>query len=353
MTGRKILFLSHSNVFEHFKVGSHHYAAELARRGHDVFHVSTPISLPHRILRRAGAASVEAMKRGWTTDESGVHHFVPASVVPAGLMSGTTDRILRSLPERCFDLTFVDQPLLWSPSVRATSRTLVYRPTDTYDDGRKRRLQDAAVSKSDGVIATSDEVLRGLGLRAGIPSIVLPNGVDVRQFAATNGPRRDVAVYVGALDSRFEWDDIRFLAGRFMSWRFEIYGPAGQAPAGLPSNVALMGPIEYDRLSEVFGSSRIGLLPLTAVPVNAGRSPMKLYEYLAGGLGVLSTSTRTIRERGDAGLLTYSSNDELEQKFSLLAAAPPNIAGETLAADHSWDSKTDEMLRFVDGLGEK
>lgn len=350
MSAYRILFLSHSNVFEHFKVGSHHYATELARRGHDVFHVSTPISLAHRLLGRAGAASVDALTRGWITDENGVHHLVPSSIVPAGILAGTSSRIVRSLPGGRFDLTFVDQPLLWSPAVRAASRTLVYRPTDTYDEGRKRLLQDAAVAHADGVIATSDEVLRRLGLPTGTPSIVLPNGVDVRHFGASDAPRRDVAVYVGALDSRFEWEDIRFLAERFGSWRFEVYGPAGSQPSGLPSNVAIMGPVEYERLNAVFGSSRIGLLPLTDVPVNAGRSPMKLYEYLASGLGVLSTSTPTIRERDDAGLLTYSSREELARKFSILSESPPNTAGEALAADHSWNAKADELLRFAEGL---
>ncbi|RWZ46604.1 glycosyltransferase [Labedella phragmitis] len=350
MTRHSILFLSHSNVFEHFKVGSHHYAAELARRGHDVFHVSTPISLIHRILGRAGSASIDAVKRGWMTDENNVHHLVPSSIIPAGLVAGTANRIIRSLPEGQFDLTFVDQPLLWSSEVRTASRTLVYRPTDIYDEGRKRRLQDEAIAQADGVVATSDEVLRRLGLSESRPSLVLPNGVDLRNFAVQTGTRRDVAVYVGALDSRFEWNDVRFLADCFPLWRFEIYGPTGNEPADLPANIQLKGAVDYDDLNAVFSASRIGLLPLTDVPVNAGRSPMKLYEYLAGGLGVLSTSTPTIQENDAVGLLTYTSQDELHTKFAMLAVAAPNPAGKSLAVANSWDAKADQLLRFAESL---
>lgn len=350
MNAQSVLFLSHSNIFEPFRVGSHHYATELALRGYQVFHVSTPVSVPHRILRRTGPGSVSAAKRGWITDESGVHHLVPSAVIPAGLGQGTMTRLISELPVRNVDFTLIDQPLMWTPAVRSISRKLIYRPTDTYDDGRKARLQNAVVAQADGVVATSDEVLRQLGLSADMPSVVIPNGVDARNFVGEKDNRRNVAIYVGALDARFNWADLRYLAEEFRSWSFEIFGPAESAPSGLPSNISVMGSVDYEKLGSLFARSRIGLLPLTDAPVNAGRSPMKLYEYLAGGLGVLSTSTPSIQERREMGLLTYGSRDELRCKFAVLAEALPNEAGVALAASQSWNFKADQLLRFAKGL---
>ena len=43
----RILFVSHTDPFGPFRIGSHHLAAALARAGHDVTHLSTPISVAH------------------------------------------------------------------------------------------------------------------------------------------------------------------------------------------------------------------------------------------------------------------------------------------------------------------
>lgn len=351
MSRRSFLFLSHSNVFEHFKVGSHHYATELALLGNDVFHVSTPISVAHRLLNRAGSGSVQALKRGWITDDNGVHHLVPSSIIPAGLLSRTSSKVVRSLPVERFDVTLIDQPLLWSPAVRSVSRTLIYRPTDTYDDGRKRRLQDAAVAQSDGVVATSDEVLRSLNLPSNKPSLVLPNGVDFRHFSTPELPRRKTAVYVGALDSRLDLESLVQLARTFPDWSFDIYGPGEVAIRQIPANLMMRGAISYSQLPAVLASARIGLLPLTSAAVNAGRSPMKLYEYLASGVSVLSSATPTIRENTEARLLTYSNRDEMIEKFDALMSGPSlNEIGRSVASDHGWNIKAHQLLTFAEGL---
>ncbi len=81
-----------------------------------------------------------------------------------------------------FDAVLIDQPLLWDESVRGLSGRLVYRPTDLYPSGLKSRVQQRIAAVADGVVATSDEVLRGLGsIRR--PSLVLSNGVDASHFA--------------------------------------------------------------------------------------------------------------------------------------------------------------------------
>jgi len=291
------------------------------------------------------------MNRGWITDDAGVHHLVPSSLTPAGIFTRTASGIVRRLAGRQFDVTFIDQPLMWSPAVRSISRTLVYRPTDTYDEGRKRQLQDAAVSQADGVVATSDEVLRRLRLPAQMPRIVLPNGVDVRHFSSPDRERERIALYVGAIDGRLDAEAFGVLATAFPDWSFHVFGPGAASTRQGPGNVSWRGGVEYERLPEVLASARIGLLPLSSAPVNAGRSPMKLYEYLASGLCVLSSATPTIRENVDAQLLTYSSRDEMVRKFDVLAQDPRvNDSGRRLANSHGWGRKSEQLLSFAEGL---
>jgi teichuronic acid biosynthesis glycosyltransferase TuaH len=351
-TSKKILFLSHSNRFGAFRVGSHHLSAELARQGHDVYHVSTPVSAAHVVTKRVSPSSRAASRAGWTEQAVGLHDLVPATLAPAGVPGGNAmSRTLALLPYRRFDVIFLDQPLMWSPRLTALTDRLVYRPTDVYGSGRKKALQAEAVRASRGIVATSEEVLRRLNAPESTPVAVIPNGVDVRHFSTPSPDRADVAVYVGALDSRFDSDAIVTLAEAFPAWRFDVYGPGQADLVRHPANIFVRGSLEYARLPSVLAAARIGLLPLSSDDANAGRSPMKLYEYLASGLSVLSSSTPTIRQNDEACLLTYSSQDEMIRKFQVLTGgASPNITGREVARDHGWEAKSQALLRFAEEL---
>src|SRR5690606_11227582 len=60
----RILFLSHSHSFGPFRVGSHHLARTLAQRGAEVVHLSTPISVAHRVTGRVSASAVAEVPAG-------------------------------------------------------------------------------------------------------------------------------------------------------------------------------------------------------------------------------------------------------------------------------------------------
>ncbi|MDT0156410.1 glycosyltransferase [Microbacterium sp. ARD32] len=352
MTGlTRVLFLSHSHAFGSFRVGSHHYARELARRGAEVVHLSTPISRVHRWLRRVSGEDDRAVPRGTHRDADGVTHLVPRTVLPAPY--GRFE-VARELADHGigldFDAVLIDQPLLWDESVRQLSKRLVYRPTDLYPSGVKHRIQPRIVAAADGVVATSSEVLRGLG---GIrrPSLVIGNGVDVGHFTAAqddSDPRPPVCVYVGALDARFDWDQLIRWARARADVHFVVAGPSPQPPVALPSNVELVGAVSYDDLPSLLHSARVGLLPLSDDPLNAGRSPMKLYEYLAAGLAVLARETPVIRADESTGIHTYSDADDGSESLEqALAHASPNRDGETRAMAESWAAKTDQLVDFI------
>ena len=188
MTGARVLFLSHTHVFSDFRVGSHHYARELARLGADVVHLSTPISLAHRLTGRIPRAVSTAVPRHAHRDDDGVTHLVPRTALPRPWGTFRVARALtRARIEPRFDAVLIDQPLLWDDSVRGLSDTLVYRPTDLYPDGLKHTLQDRILASADAVVATSGAVLRGLG-HLTLPSLVIENGVDLAATPATLGP---------------------------------------------------------------------------------------------------------------------------------------------------------------------
>ncbi|MGF6822454.1 teichuronic acid biosynthesis glycosyltransferase TuaH [Microbacterium sp. ZKA21] len=346
----RLLFLSHSHPFGPFRVGSHHYARVLAGRGADVVHLSTPISLAHRVTGRVSRADLAVVPSRPRRDADGVLNIVPRTALPVPVGAPTVARMLkRAGIDTRFDAVLIDQPLLWDSSVRSLSDAVIYRPTDLYPSGVKHRLQQQILDAVDGVIATSDEVLRGLGpLR--VPTLVLSNGADVARFAAPAGAdaaRAARCVYVGALDDRFDWARVDGWARAFGDVEFVIAGP-GRSPQPLPANVSLVGAVPYADVPALLHTARVGLLPLSDNPLNAGRSPMKLYEYFAAGLAVVARETPGIRGRSDLGIEVYTGDEDADAALERALRHPsPNVAGERAAADASWERKTDALEEFL------
>ncbi|WP_433674926.1 glycosyltransferase family protein [Microbacterium gorillae] len=352
MSAPRILLLSHSHAFGPFRVGSHHYARTLAESGADVVHLSTPVSAAHRVTGRIDRATLATLPRGPVRDAAGVTHLVPRTLVPVPYGRFRVDRALRrhGIAER-FDAVLIDQPLLWHDSVRSLTERLVYRPTDMYPDGVKHGLQERIIAAADGVLATSSAVLDALGdLR--VPTLVIENGVDADRFAAPqgNGVREALCVYVGALDGRFDWEQLGAWGRGHPDVRFVVAGP-GAAPAVLPSNVEMLGAIAYDQLPALLHRARVGLLPLSDDPLNEGRSPMKLYEYLAAGTAVVTRETPVLHADAESGVYTYRDTGDADAALrSALAHPSPNAAGVRRAAYEGWGAKTAQLQRFALGL---
>ena len=347
----RILFLSHSHPFGAFRVGSHHYARVLAARGADVVHLSTPSSLLHRVTGRVDRQHLADVPRRARRDDAGVLQVVPRTTLPAPVGAPSVGRMLeRAGISAAFDAVLIDQPLLWDASVRSLSNLVMYRPTDLYPDGLKHALQRRILDEVDGVIATSDEVLRGLGALR-VPSLVLENGAEVARFAPSVGegtPRAARCVYVGALDGRFDWERVEAWARAWPDVGFVIAGPDARPPRPVPSNVDIVGPVAYADVPALLHTARVGLLPLSDSPLNAGRSPMKLYEYLAAGLAVVARETPGIRAASDLGIEVYTDDREADAALErALAQTSPNRAGGDAASAASWERKTDSLEDFL------
>ncbi|MGY4858076.1 glycosyltransferase family protein [Cryobacterium sp. AP23] len=241
----------------------------------------------------------------------------------------------------------VDQPLMSAGPLTRFADTVVYRPTDLYLNGAAAVKQRALLRIAAGVIATSDEVLHSLPLDRQIPRMTIENGVEFGRFAAPLSEDRSGAVYVGALDERFDWDAIRQFALAVPDAPVRLAGPADSAPPGLPSNVELLGSVPYADVPALLARARVGLLPLSDSPSNRGRSPMKLFEYLAAGLQVVSRETPVIAARNLPGVSTYRTAEDGARIYARdHLSEVANTAGVHAARLQDWSAKADEVEKF-------
>ena len=355
----RIALLSHTGRSSVFRVGSHHLAREFARMGHDVVHVSNPISVAHLLrlrdpeVRRRAAMALPRQRRS----VDGARYLVPWSAFPLTpdplgrpLTLGSTTLLRKALRRAGlteFDLMLVDQPLLDYLIEPMGARQVFYRPTDLNLDRLTLAAEERMLAAADGVLATSCVVAGALAARHPQQHYrVVENGAEISHFAVPGPawPDRRGAVYVGAIDRRFDWPTVLNLARSAPAVPIDIFGPLPNRPSELPANIQLRGPVDYADLPKTLVRYRVGLLPLSDEPTNSGRSPMKLYEYLASGLNVVTRATGPITARGLQDVHSYAHPVSAVAAYRRALQDEPTGDGAAAAALMDWSQRARLVL---------
>jgi glycosyltransferase involved in cell wall biosynthesis len=281
----------------------------------------------------------------------------------------TFSRQVRALGFATPEILFLDEPRLLGMCRHFRPGTLIYRATDLYHEmlGDKSVIEAerAALARADGFVATSQPVYEHLrALAPEKPGLVVENGVDYELFHAPQPEPADIAmlprpraVYVGALDGRFDYRAVEELATARPAWSFVLIGPKEQlrTSRNIPGNIFLLGTRAYESIPGYLQHSDLALLPLSAHAANRGRSPMKIYEYGAAGLPVVATETSELARRKLPFVELYrermSFADALDRSYAH-RDTQRNHAIQSSAA-MSWTGRLRLILDFVSSLREE
>jgi glycosyltransferase involved in cell wall biosynthesis len=175
-----------------------------------------------------------------------------------------------------------------------------------FDPRLVRRNHERALAEAD-VVAS---VARALHVRARVrrsDAVYLPNGVDEAHFDTTAAVDPDdptvarlraegkpIAGYYGALARWFDYALLATIARRRPDWNFLLIGPdydgsLRRAEALACPNVAWIGPRPYARLPAYLRVFDVATIPFRLDAITMATSPLKLYEYFAGGRPVVTT----------------------------------------------------------------
>jgi teichuronic acid biosynthesis glycosyltransferase TuaH len=219
-----------------------------------------------------------------------------------------------------------------------------------------RRIRDSGMP----VVAVSQEIVDRIEPTG--PGIVVPNGVEPAEWegeapadpdwlAGIPHPR---ALYVGTLDSRLDRDGLRELAARRPELQIVLLGIVGdeQHVAGLRDipTVHVLPPTDRAGLVAAIRHADVCLVAHARTPLTAAMSPLKIYEYLAGGAPVLSIDLPPVRGIDDRVLLTATTAefaDRLDEALALGPAPEPERAAFVRA--NSWRSRHERILRTAFG----
>ncbi|OWA37851.1 hypothetical protein B9G55_07400 [Saccharibacillus sp. O16] len=374
-----IMFASHTYMGSPFVVGSHHLSREMEKLGHSVIHVSTPLS-PFHLLKWKDR-DIQARFRilqGKQVDTTAVVNSVPMSLLPweiAGPIFKRTKKnwmlpaikkVMREHEMDSVDLLLIDQPRFVGLEKLVSPKVTIYRPTDIYSkmtgDASIASAERTLMSVVDGLVSTSGPVLNELQeYNPAVPTLLLENGVEYDHFSAPAEEPEDLkaipgprAVYVGALDERLDLTGLKLMAQKLPQVSLVIIGPVNEETKrdfAAYANVHFLGAKKYTVVPAYLQYSDVALLPLSNHAANAGRSPMKLYEYAAAGLPVVVTETPELLRRQERFLHFYRESEELPLRVEEALRTPRDPAAiRDMAKKHAWETKVNTLLDFIDNL---
>lgn len=245
---------------------------------------------------------------------------------------------------------------LWAPA--AVRLSAARRGFDAVDDWREHSSARTAVTRSvqgytllprfDVVTAVAEQLAVSLASDAGHEVIHVGNGVDLAAFRDVADadlpdlPDEPFAVYVGTVEQRVDVDLLLRTAERVP---VVVAGPAPNAIADRlrSGNARWIGAIPVNAIPALLRRARVGLLPHIPGPFTASMDPMKLLEYLAAGLPVVTTlpslaatspRVRAVDPEAFAGAVAEA------------LAAPEDRAPDDAVAARDWDVVADRLLRL-------
>ena len=219
--------------------------------------------------------------------------------------------------------------------------------------------EDEILAGADLVTATSEPLLERLR-RIRPDARHLPNAADAEPFGALPDPApqagRLTVGYAGAVDDWFDFDLLAAAARLRPNWRFEIVGGLEgrrPAPSRFPENIVFLGERPYTEMPAIRAKFDVEIIPFRLSPLPHATDPVKLYEALAAGRGVVATPMRALADLVGRDLVRFADTAEelVRQVASAAAAGPAEIARRrAFARENTWDARAEELSRLLERL---
>lgn len=367
-----------------FRVGSRHLAERFVRAGYDVAYIADPISPLHLL---GGVTEVlkdrfSSYRTGGRFDLEGhLWSYVPGAwITPHSKPITRTDYIhnhwadytfpnlLKLLAKRGFDevdLLYVDSVIqpFWVDAIRWSKS--VFRLADNpsgfakYTSATGRAVQRLARAV-DLVIFSARNLEKYVKELQPKKMLYLPNGVNFSHFAhgSMQMPEefksipKPIALYVGAMDNWFDYELVNFAAENLPNISFVLIGPDQLARRKLKSfaNIFILGAKDYCDLPGYMYNSMVGIIPFD---VQGHRDlintihPLKLYEYMACGLPVVSMAWLELMSLKSPAILCHNYAEFVNEISRTVSSQVNREVLINYASKANWSYRMDILLNSL------
>lgn len=269
----------------------------------------------------------------------------------------------------------LQRPIVWTflPNVnwllgRLHEQMVIYHCVDEYSEfsGVPKevivRMERELIRRAD-LVFTSAEKLCAERREINPRTYFIPHGVDVAHFSRALDPATTVATEIAALPKPVigffgllaDWVDLDMigaLARARPQWSFALVGKAQtdlRAVEGLP-NVRLVGQRPYAALPGYCRGFDVGLIPFRMNELTLRVNPLKLREYLAAGLPVVSTPLpEVVRYQGVVHIATNKEGFLQEIEAALKERTGERDRGRVeMMRSEGWEARVGDMSRLVE-----
>ena len=188
-------------------------------------------------------------------------------------------------------------------------------------------------------------------------AVLIRNGVELNHFTAPahskkTEPQRPTIGYFGSLDFWFDAEAVRLAALRHPDWRFLLAGRVEHSAIGALrgiANIELLGELAYSQLPAFLAGVDAAMIPFVVSPLTLAVNPIKLYEYFASGVPVVSARLPEVERYGSLVYIAQNRGDfENQIGLALLEDDSAKRAKRVaIARESTWDARVDELLRHL------
>ncbi|GAB4045381.1 glycosyltransferase [Spirosoma litoris] len=221
------------------------------------------------------------------------------------------------------------------------------------------RKVDATITSSVGLLASKKQFTK--------QSFLVQNGVDYLPFsagyvdAATKVKTEKVIGYIGTLDSRIDYSLLEAIAQRFTDVRLTLIGRVVADKASVVEdverikelpNVSLVGAQPASALPGWLQKFHVGIIPFVKNPQTAAIYPMKINEYLAAGLPVVSTDFAPLSDFESTIAIATNPTDFIHaiQAAFETDSKESQQSRQAVAKGNSWEYRALEFERVLQNI---
>jgi len=375
---KKILFAASNYWNSPYQVGSHHYAKIFAKNGWDVLFISDPISPFHFLMKNRKQLN-ERFKiyKGQTQSEfENIKIYVPMALVTpnekplfnTGFVTKnwfkmTMPNLIRYIKK----IGFGEVDILWFDSIlqaflldEIKHKKSILRIADKIESFKKisqnLKKQCEILKEKTDIIVYSAKSLEDYVKKYKNKIHYVPNGVDINHFinSSKNMPDdlknipKPIAIYIGAIDDWFGLDFLYEVAIKCKDISFVLIGDPvidisklNKAP-----NFYLLGRKNYNLIPQYLNNSEVGIITFNVNhPVVDTVNPIKLYEYMACGLPVVSTSWKELELINSPAFLAKSPEEFSNNLYRVLESGKDKKYLD-FAIENSWDKRFEKIIRI-------